>query len=144
MRVLAQGTFDLLHPGHVYYLSHARKLGNHLTVIVARDATSMRVKGKKPTVDEKTRLKMVQSLKVVDKAVLGRIGNVLDRVVEIHPDVIALGYDQHIAPAELRSALIKRGLACRVVRIAPFQKNVFKSSKIKHRILSDIHQNIST
>ena len=37
-RVLATGTFDLLHPGHVYFLTQARAMGDELFVIVARDS----------------------------------------------------------------------------------------------------------
>ena len=37
-RVVATGTFDLLHPGHLYYLEESKKLGDELWVIVARDA----------------------------------------------------------------------------------------------------------
>ncbi|MDL5503512.1 MAG: adenylyltransferase/cytidyltransferase family protein, partial [Candidatus Methanoperedens sp.] len=38
VRVLATGTFDILHPGHLLYLSKARALGDELYVIVARDS----------------------------------------------------------------------------------------------------------
>ncbi len=68
-RVLATGTFDLLHPGHLLYLERSKKLGDELVVIVARDVN---VKHKpKPIVPEDQRLKMVQALKVVDLAILG-------------------------------------------------------------------------
>ncbi|MCJ7794379.1 MAG: adenylyltransferase/cytidyltransferase family protein, partial [Methanoregulaceae archaeon] len=36
-RVVATGTFDLLHPGHLYYLEQSKKLGDELFVIVARN-----------------------------------------------------------------------------------------------------------
>ena len=36
-RIVATGTFDILHPGHVYYLEQSRALGDELHVIVARD-----------------------------------------------------------------------------------------------------------
>jgi FAD synthetase len=56
-KVLAFGTFDILHPGHEHALTEARGLGDHLTVIIARDTTVEKVKNKKPLFDEQTRLK---------------------------------------------------------------------------------------
>ncbi|MEM2913737.1 MAG: adenylyltransferase/cytidyltransferase family protein, partial [Candidatus Bathyarchaeia archaeon] len=56
--VLAEGTFDLLHYGHVYYLTNAKKLGGEkskLIVIVARDKTVERLKGRKPIIPEDQR-----------------------------------------------------------------------------------------
>jgi len=68
-RVVATGTFDLLHPGHILYLECSKALGDELVVIVARDV-NVRHKPK-PVVPQDQRLRMVQSLKVVDQAVLG-------------------------------------------------------------------------
>ena len=46
--VMAFGTFDLLHPGHLSYLNKSKKLGSKLIVVVARDANTLKVKGFKP------------------------------------------------------------------------------------------------
>ena len=43
--VMAFGTFDVLHPGHHFYLEQARKLGDNLVVVVARDANVKKLKG---------------------------------------------------------------------------------------------------
>ncbi len=68
-RVLATGTFDLLHPGHVYFLTQARAMGDELFVIVARDS-NVRHK-QKPIVPEVQRLEMIDALEMVNKALLG-------------------------------------------------------------------------
>jgi len=60
-RVVATGTFDLLHPGHILYLECSKALGDELVVIVARDV-NVRHKPK-PVVPQDQRLRMVQSLK---------------------------------------------------------------------------------
>lgn len=42
--VMAFGTFDVFHPGHEYYLTQAKKYGDILIVVVARDKTVEKVK----------------------------------------------------------------------------------------------------
>ena len=62
--VLASGTFDLLHFGHVKYLEEAKKSGGKnvkLIVIVARDSTAKKSKGKKPVMPEDQRRSLVES-----------------------------------------------------------------------------------
>ena len=39
--VVATGTFDILHPGHLFYLEESKKLGDELWVIVARERNVM-------------------------------------------------------------------------------------------------------
>jgi FAD synthetase len=134
VRVLAQGTFDVLHPGHVHYLTYAKEQGTYLIVIVARDVNVYKFKGKKPVCDETMRLQMVQSLKMVDKAVLGGKGNILDRVVKLKPHVIVLGYDQEVSESHLKERLSSHGLRCRVIRAKPFRPFRYKSALIKKRI----------
>src|SRR5512138_1743528 len=96
--VLASGVFDLLHLGHVRFLEDAKKAGGpsaKLIVIIARDSTAEKTKGKKPIMSEDQRRSLVESLKVVDEAELGLEGLDIGEVIaKIKPDVIALGYDQ--------------------------------------------------
>jgi FAD synthetase len=116
VRVLATGTFDILHPGHILFLSKARELGDELYVIVARE--SMIMHKPKPVIPEDQRLKMVSSLKAVDKAVLGSESNMFTPVMEIRPDIIALGYDQTFDILKLENELREHKINARVVRIS--------------------------
>ena len=116
VRVLATGTFDILHPGHILFLSKARELGDELYVIVARE--SMVRHKPKPVIPEEQRLKMVGSLKVVDKALLGSENNMFEPVMEIRPDIIALGYDQTFDILKLENELREHKINARVVRIS--------------------------
>jgi len=85
-------------------------------VVVARDAN---VKHKpKPVIPESQRLKMVSALKVVDRAVLGSMEDMFKPILELKPDIITLGYDQHFDKAMLERELARRGIEARVVRIA--------------------------
>ena len=93
VKVMAQGTFDILHPGHLHYLRKSKELGDKLVVVIARDS---RVKEKKGLYfNEEERKKMVEALDPVDKAVLGSKGDIYSTVKEIDPEIITLGYDQN-------------------------------------------------
>ena len=129
--VMCAGTFDTIHPGHLYYLSEAKKYGDKLIVVVARDETSQSFKGKKPVHSERERLEAVRMLNIVDEAMLGRQGNIFDIVEEIKPDVICLGYDQNVQKQELEDELRKRGIKADVIRIDAYMPNLYKSSKFK-------------
>ena len=129
--VMCAGTFDTIHPGHLYYLSEAKKHGNKLVVVVARDETSEKIKGKKPVHDEKKRLENIRSLEIVNKAVLGKQGNIFNIIEEIKPDVICLGYDQKVQKNELEEELKKRNVKCDVMRIGSYMPHLYKSSKMR-------------
>ncbi len=114
-RVLATGTFDLLHPGHLFFLEEAKKLGDELFVIVARDS---KIEHKpRPIVPERQRLKMISALKVVDHAIMGSEKDMFKPLEEIQPDVIALGHDQVFDSEKLEKELAKRGFSAEIVRL---------------------------
>ncbi len=116
VRVMATGVFDILHPGHVLFLREAKKLGDELVVVVARDSTAARMKHR-PIVHERDRRFMVESLKPVDKAVLGYEDDMYRIVEEIKPDIIVLGYDQNFSESEIEDECRKRGLNVKVIRL---------------------------
>ncbi|MBI2658567.1 FAD synthase [Candidatus Woesearchaeota archaeon] len=130
-KVMCAGTFDIIHPGHLYYLSEAKKYGDRLVVVVARDETSKNFKGRKPAHNEMERLEAVRMLNIVDKAVLGHHGNIFSIIEEIKPDVICLGHDQNVQKQQLEEELIKMGIKADVIRISSYMPHVYKSSKLK-------------
>jgi FAD synthetase len=117
-RVVATGTFDILHPGHIYYLEESRKLGDELWVIVARDAN---VKHKPhPIIPEEHRLQMVAALKPVSHAILGDKTDMFRPIQEIKPAVITIGFNQHFDESKLRQQLGERGMTPEIVRIGKY------------------------
>ncbi len=133
---MCAGTFDIIHPGHLYYLSEAKRYGYKLIVVVARDETSKSFKGKKPMHSEKERLKAIRKLKIVDKAILGKKGSIFNITEEVKPDVICLGYDQKVKMLQLKYELKIRGIKAEVVRIGAYKPHIYKSSKIAKKIKS--------
>jgi FAD synthetase len=138
--VLASGVFDLLHLGHVKFLEEAKKAGGkdaELIVIIARDSTVEENKGRKPIMSENQRRALVESLKVVDEAVLGfekfDLGDVIER---IKPDIIALGYDQAEMEKGVKEYVNKHKLNIKVIRVGKFEEDELdSSSKIRQKIV---------
>ncbi len=134
VRVMATGVFDLLHPGHLYFLGEARKLGDELVVVVARDQTARRLKHE-TYVPEHMRREMVEALKPVDRAILGSTTDIYETVVAERPSIIALGYDQVWNEREVESECARRGVPVKVVRIGPLRHDDLATRRIVERIL---------
>ena len=128
---MCAGTFDIIHPGHLYYLSEAKKFGDRLVVVVARASTSQKVKNKISVHNEIERLEAIRSLSIVDKAVLGKEGNIFEIIKEIKPDVICLGYDQRVSKEELERELSLLGMKAEIFRMPSHKPHIYKSSKMK-------------
>ncbi|MDO5848289.1 MAG: FAD synthase [Methanobrevibacter sp.] len=127
-KVMASGTFDILHPGHGIYLEEAKKLGGddaELYVVIARDSTVKKNK-RTPIVGENQRRDLIQMLKPVDEAVLGNEdGDIFKIVEEIDPDIIAIGPDQCHNEEKIQEEINKRGLKAKVERV-----NVYHDAKL--------------
>ena len=133
--VMAFGTFDLLHRGHLYYLKESKRLGKKLVVVVSRDLGAKKVKGFKPLNKEHDRLAMVQALEMVDKAVLGDKKDFLSPIKKLKPGVIALGHDQFALESDLEEKFKKAKIKAKVKRIKSFKPAEYKTRKIKDKVL---------
>jgi len=134
VRVMATGVFDILHPGHLHFLEEARKLGDELVVVVATDKT-VRDRKHEPITPQDMRLKMIESLRQVDRAILGREGNMFEVVKELEPDVIALGHDQTHDPEVIRKELAELGIEVEVVRLPQFEHDLNGTRKIIQKVI---------
>ncbi len=126
--VACGGVFDILHPGHGFVLEKAKEYGDVLVVIVARDSTVAKRK-RIPIVSEEQRVAMLEYLKPVDIAVLGREDEPLKVIEIIKPDIIALGPDQYHDEEQIKKELKKRGLSVKVVRIKEYKEYPLHSTK---------------
>lgn len=122
MRVLLFGTFDQLHPGHRFVLAEAQKRGD-LTVVVARDETVRRHKGRLPRQTAEERRAAVAAAVPSARVLLGDSDDYLRPVRENASDLILLGYDQML-PDGVRM----EDLPCRVERLPSFHPELYKSS----------------
>ncbi len=113
-RVVAQGTFDLIHPGHIHYLREAAAMGEELHVIVARRDNVTHKDA--PVLPNRQRRDVVAALDPVNRALVGDDEDIFAPIENIDPDVIALGFDQHHDADAIRRALAERGIDCEVRR----------------------------
>ncbi len=137
--MLATGVFDLLHLGHLRFLEESKRKGgprSKLVVVVARDKTVFRRKGKGPIVPEDQRRELVGALRVVDRAILGREEiDLLGILKEVKPDIVSVGYDQDEIRAAVTALIRKQGLPIKVVRIRKFgPTGLNSSSQLKSRV----------
>ena len=136
-RAVAQGTFDLLHPGHVHYLRDAATRGEELHVIVARDPNVTHKES--PVLPARQRRDVVGAVDAVDEAHLGHESDIFVPIERIDPDVIVLGYDQHHDEDAVASALDERGIDCEVARAGPreprYDAELLSTGRIIDRIL---------
>lgn len=122
MRVLVCGTFDRLHPGHMFLLRKASQRGE-LFILVARDATVRSIKGALPEETERVRLENIMKAFPQARALLGEHEDFLAPVRSLQPDLILLGYDQCLPPG-----IRETDLPCPLERLPAFHPEKYKSS----------------
>ncbi|PSO45360.1 MAG: FAD synthase [Parcubacteria group bacterium QH_9_35_7] len=132
-KVMIFGTFDIFHIGHLKFIKQAKELGDKLIVVISRDNNVRKIKDKKPVHNEQHRKEILNSIKYIDKAILGNKDDVYKVIKKNKPDIIALGYDQSHFVDKLDSKLKEFNLNTKVVRLEPYQEDKFKSSKIRNK-----------
>ncbi len=107
--VMTGGVFDILHAGHVYTLNEAKKHGDVLVVVIARDRQLRKRKQREPVHSEDYRRMMVEFLKPVDIALVG-FDNPDEMLELVKPNVIVYGYDQEpfLKPEGVRIVRLKK------------------------------------
>jgi FAD synthetase len=146
--VLAAGKFDILHLGHISYLEQARELAGEdgeLVVVIALDKTIVRERGAPPVFPAEQRRRIVESLKFVDRAVIGLdTDNHTTIVSEIKPDLIALGYDQYTDVSSLEAHFESKGLDTKIVRLEKREADGLCSSTLIRRRIIDYYRENGT
>ncbi len=126
-RVMGFGTFDAVHPGHLFYLKELKKLGSVLTIIIARDANVKRIKGKAPHFNEKDRKQAILKTGLADQVVLGHEEDFMKVLDDLKPHVLGFGYDQRVNLDELKLKFPH----IEMVRMESHEPDKYKSSLIE-------------
>ncbi len=108
--VFTNGVFDLIHSGHVDYLSKAKKLGDVLIVGLNSDDSVKRIKGdKRPILKQKERAFILSNLKPVDFVLLFDEDTPEKLISEIIPDILVKGADWAVEKIVGREVVDKNG-----------------------------------
>jgi rfaE bifunctional protein nucleotidyltransferase chain/domain len=92
--VFTNGCFDVLHPGHIELLRHARSLGDVLVLAINSDTSVRRLKGpERPIFPESERAEILSALEMVDYVVIFEEDTPLEAILRIRPDILVKGAD---------------------------------------------------
>ncbi|MCU0680161.1 MAG: adenylyltransferase/cytidyltransferase family protein [Planctomycetes bacterium] len=131
-KVMVFGTFDIFHEGHRNFLKQAKKFGDFLYVLIARDQTVLEVKKTPPLNLESQRLLAIKDSGLADKVILGNLRDKYRAIKKYQPDIICLGYDQNSFNNCLKEKLLELNLGTtKIIRLKPFKPNIYKTSKLK-------------
>ena len=119
MKVFVSGCFDLLHSGHIKFLTEAAKLGD-LYVSAGSDENIYKLKHRKPIYNEKERKFMLEALRCVKKVFIGSGDGFLDFIPELEkvkPDIFFVNSDGD--SKEKREYMKKNGIKYVVMERIP-------------------------
>lgn len=132
--VFTNGVFDILHRGHIEYLTDAKELGQVLIVGVNSDKSVRRIKGKKrPIVTEQDRAYIVANLLPVDYVCIFNEDTPLDLISEIIPDVLVKGSDWKTEDIVGKDIVEKSGGVVKNITLTPGKSTTSIINKILKR-----------
>lgn len=136
--VMVFGTFDIVHLGHIALFHEAKKHGDTLIVVVARDKRARGIKGNNPVFTEKERMSFLQELSIIDRVIIGDKTDVYKVIKNIKPNTIVLGYDQQIFTDKLEEKIKEFNLQTEVIRANPYKPESYKTKSIKQILLDNV------
>lgn len=132
-KVMATGTFDLLHKGHLNYLEQCKKQGDELIVVIATDKTVEKEKGELPHWNQEKRKQELEKTGLADTVSIGNEGDKLKIVEQESPDIICLGYDQEYNEEKIKTTLKERGITVEIKRMQSFHPEKYKTTILKQK-----------
>ncbi len=91
--VFTNGCFDIIHAGHVRYLTEAKKLGDILVIGLNSDSSVSMIKPGRPIIPEQQRAEVLSALSMVDYITLFNEDTPYELIKEIKPDILVKGAD---------------------------------------------------
>ncbi len=91
--VFTNGCFDIIHAGHVRYLTEAKKIGDILVIGLNSDSSVSTIKPGRPIIPEQQRAEVLSALSMVDYVTLFNEDTPYELIREIKPDILVKGAD---------------------------------------------------
>ena len=100
MKIFVNGTFDVVHPGHIELLNYARSLGDHVLVAIDTDSRVQELKGSsRPVNNEYERRLLLENLRSVDEVQTFGSDQELEHIIQVYnPDIMVKGSDYQGRP----------------------------------------------
>jgi len=131
--VFTNGVFDLLHAGHVTYLSEASELGDKLILGLNSDESVQRLKGpERPVNTETTRASLLASMFFIDAVVVFNDDTPLELIKTVLPDVLVKGGDYTVDTIVGAKETIANGGTVEVLSFLPGYSSTAIINKIKN------------
>lgn len=132
--VFTNGCFDILHPGHIYFLERASQLGNVLIVGINSDYSVANIKGQqRPVFPLKDRMTMLSAVQFVDAIISFDESTPEILIGEIMPDVLVKGNDYEISNIVGRELVIQNGGTVQTIELL----KGYSTTEILNRIKKD-------
>jgi D-beta-D-heptose 7-phosphate kinase/D-beta-D-heptose 1-phosphate adenosyltransferase len=100
MKIFVNGTFDIVHAGHIQLLNYARGLGTYLLVAIDSDHRVRQLKGKdRPVHNQTDRKLLLENLRSVDRVKIFNTDQELEHIITLYePDIMVKGSDYRNQP----------------------------------------------
>lgn len=132
--VFTNGCFDLLHLGHVDYLSRAAAKGNKLIIGVNTDQSVQKLKGpNRPITNELSRISLLAALFFVDAVILFDEQTPLELITAIQPDVLIKGSDYTVDTIVGADIVLQKGGSVETIDFVPGYSTSSIEQKIKNQ-----------
>lgn len=94
--VFTNGCFDILHPGHIHLLKHAKSFGDILILGLNSDVSISKIKPKRPIIPQSARIKILSEVSLIDYIVVFDEETPIKVIKEIKPNILVKGGDWEI------------------------------------------------
>lgn len=133
-KVMVFGVFDGIHEGHRSFFRQAKKLGDYLIAVVAQDHIVAHLKGHLPAIPLEERFEHLKEEDNVDEVVIGDAElSVYEVVKKYKPDIIAIGYDQHLLKEDLEKHRAEFDWPLEIKTMQAYEPNIYHSSILKEK-----------
>lgn len=130
--VFTNGCFDLIHLGHIDYLSKAADMGDKLVIGLNSDVSAGNLKGPgRPIIDQLSRSTMLASFSFVDAVILFDEATPLDLIQWIEPDILVKGADYTVEQIIGADLVLQKGGQVRTIDYLPGYSTTLIERKIK-------------